>query len=263
MKQITLFAICMGLLGATTITSYGQCPDGTLPATFAFSTCCVAEVVNTVNYVVYNEQEEVQTQGAISLSGSPGAIQYELCLPAGCYYTTFSYTAGFATAQHLESFAVVGENTSSFNVFQTSQNIPFSFGFCVTSETITCQASFIPTVQQNGMLTLDNTSPAMDGFTSLFGWDYGDGTNAQGLEPSHTYTANGIYEVCLFHALYDGDIPVCVSDTCITIEMNTVPDNSGCPTEIAVTEGELCGQYVLAQNCLDIGPTSWFVDLAL
>ncbi|MEN9639955.1 MAG: hypothetical protein RLZZ262_1824, partial [Bacteroidota bacterium] len=263
MKQSLLSALCAFFICLLNIHAQAQCEGGLLPATFEFTTCCVAEVTNSVNYVIYNETEEVEAQGVISLNGAPGIIQYDLCLPEGCYYTTFSYTAGFGTSQHLESFEVVGENTSSFNIFQTTQNIPFSFGFCVVNEAIACQAAFTPTILANGVLSVNNTSTPSTGYTSLYGWDYGNGSNVQGFDPDYTYSENGIYEVCLFQALYDGDIPVCFSDTCVTIEMTTVPDNSGCPTEIILTEGEICGHYVLSHNGELPGSNYWFVDDAL
>ncbi len=263
MKHLLLSLLSIAFLCGLHRPASAQCPDGSLPAAFQFTTCCVAQIVNTVNYTIYNEMEEIQSQGTISLNGAPSTLTHELCLPEGCYFTTFSYTAGFGTAQHLQSFEVIGENTSSFNIFQTSQNIPFSFGFCVSLESIACQASFIPTVQDDGVLAVTNNSTPTTGFTSLFAWDYGDNTNTQGFAPAHTYTANGTYEVCLFQALYDGDIPVCVSDTCIAIEMNTVPNNSGCPNEIIIAPGDLCGHYSLSHNGQESGANYWFVDDAI
>jgi PKD repeat protein len=240
-----------------------QCPNGTLPLVFQFNTCCVDNISNLVAYTIYNDAEEVVGQATLDISGAPAIHDFELCLPEGCYYTTLSYTAGFGTSAHLSSFEVVGENTSSFNIFQTSQNIPFSFGFCVTGEPIVCQAAFVATVENDGVVSVVNNSTPTDGFTSLFGWDFGDGGNIQGVQPDHTYLQNGVYEICLFQALYEGDIPVCVSEYCQTIEMNTVPDNSGCPNSLIVGEGNICGNYLIEHNATNVGTNYWFVDDAL
>jgi PKD repeat protein len=260
MKKLRLSACILTLALFSFSQTYSQCDEGMLPATFQFVTCCEMSINNNVTYTIYNDAEEVVLQGVVSLSGAPAEINQEICLPPGCYYTTLSYSAGFNTSLHLESFAVVGEQTSSFNVFQTSQNIPFSFGFCVNETTITCDPSFLVTVENNGVLSVENTSELPSGFTAIYGWDYGDGANAQGFDPNHTYSENGIYDVCLFQAIYDGDIPLCVAEICTLVEMTTVPDNSGCPTEVLINAGEICGQYILESNAEVVGSNYWFVN---
>jgi len=49
-------------------------------------------------------------------------------------------------------------------------------------------------------------------------WGFGDGTSGTGQNPTHEYTANGTYTVCLIIVTSDG----CESDFCTTVEISCI-----------------------------------------
>ena len=66
---------------------------------------------------------------------------------------------------------------------------------------ITCQADyFVDTVNSGrfqGQLIVGENSSSSAGRVVDWVWDFGDGTIKTGQYPSHTYSNNGVYEVCL------------------------------------------------------------------
>ncbi|MBF90525.1 MAG: hypothetical protein CMP75_02025 [Flavobacteriales bacterium] len=88
-----------------------------------------------------------------------------------------------------------------------------------------CEADFI--FQQDGeTIELVNISTGMYVSES---WDFGDGnTNNSSSKPTHTYTVNGEYNVCLilYESLNDSTTLIC-DTTCQTIIINSINEDIG------------------------------------
>ncbi len=84
-------------------------------------------------------------------------------------------------------------------------------------------ASFIVDNSNDPTILFTNTSTDTDGTISDLNWDFGDGNSALGLNPSHTYTSNGNYNVVLTVADNDG----ATSSTSTNISITGVEENGG------------------------------------
>ena len=62
------------------------------------------------------------------------------------------------------------------------------------------------------------TFTAQGGSGFIYDWDFGDGTTDVGPLVTHTYTADGNYNVCLTST----DSDLCQSDSCITVTYSTI-----------------------------------------
>ncbi|MCB9232505.1 MAG: PKD domain-containing protein [Bacteroidia bacterium] len=97
--------------------------------------------------------------------------------------------------------------------------------FCDTitvncGQTPTCQAAFQAYGTTNcSTYVFSNSSTSSPGNITLFSWNFGDGGTSTNPQPTHTYTANGVYQVCLFISTSDG----CQSTYCQYITVNCVP----------------------------------------
>ncbi len=78
-------------------------------------------------------------------------------------------------------------------------------------------ASFTYTDNGTGSYTFNTTS---SGNYPLMNWDFGDGNGAFSDHPTHTYSANGTYIVCLN---IDTNITACINTFCDTIIVTNIP----------------------------------------
>lgn len=86
-----------------------------------------------------------------------------------------------------------------------------------------CNADFQIAGGQGGTFQFVNYSSPLNG---LFYWDFGDGNTSTAVDPTHTYTASGTYDVCL---VVDASTPIggpCLDTTCQTITV--VVGNPNC-----------------------------------
>jgi len=88
-----------------------------------------------------------------------------------------------------------------------------------------CSANFTYAVNANGNVTFSSTSIPGSSISTVYNWNYGNGspsfsaTGSAGMFPNTTYTTNGNYVVTLF---IFSSIPSCTSTISYTINVNTV-----------------------------------------
>jgi len=118
--------------------------------------------------------------------------------------------------------------------------------FCTTIQ-ITCiqqcEAMFqYSSVQCPTVVFADNSIAGSGAQIVSWSWDFGDGTTGTGYSPTHEYTANGTYLVCLTILTSDG----CVSDDCALVNVNCIQQ---CEALFQYTTG-LCPTIVFADNSI-------------
>lgn len=83
----------------------------------------------------------------------------------------------------------------------------------------TCEARFRPERLGNGQVRFENKSSGSGPHEEMaFAWSFGDGTYSEEISPSHTYTTNGTYLVCLIMVDNSG----CVDSLCKAITVTDV-----------------------------------------
>ncbi len=87
-----------------------------------------------------------------------------------------------------------------------------------------------------------------DGDITSYYWTFGDGSEADGPNPEHTYAVGGVYEVCLTITSEAGGV-VCTSTVCHTIIVGGV--GADC---IASLDYEMDGSTVFFESITDPGP---------
>lgn len=152
---------------------------------------------------------------------------------SGQYYD--SLLLGNAVGYLMASTVDCNGGTLSQSMNYTPNNGPsFSFNanfvLCTvgTSNPLTCSALFYPDSNQAtaGMVYLVNASstnysgPATT-VSTVYGWDFGDGTTATGAYPNHFYSAPGSYEVCVTMASSTSNGATCTSSYCDTLTVDS------------------------------------------
>ncbi len=92
----------------------------------------------------------------------------------------------------------------------------------------------------------NGTAVSPDSPIASFAWDFGDGTGSSALSPSHTYTAEGTYDVVFQAIAEDGD----VATATLTIEVADAPPPS---TEIALINFQPASSATPAGYSIDSG----------
>lgn len=94
-----------------------------------------------------------------------------------------------------------------------------------------CQADFVASVS-GATASFTNTSTGTNPNT-MYTWDFGDGTNSSLMNPTHTYTTNGAYTVCLYISVnLGGGGGFCTDTFCQTIYITGV---GGCQAYFTYT----------------------------
>ncbi|MFT6983172.1 MAG: PKD repeat protein [Crocinitomicaceae bacterium] len=126
--------------------------------------------------------------------------------PSHSYAANGSYTVTLSLGTYN---TVLGDSCYSYDMQQVNVNCLAGSGPCQASFTST---SYIDSVGGT-VLYVTNTSTSSSGsaFTNYF-WDFGDGSTATGQYPTHVYTSDGTYILCL--TVSDG---FCTSTFCDTI----------------------------------------------
>ncbi len=82
-----------------------------------------------------------------------------------------------------------------------------------------CEAYFIinpdTPANDNGYFGFLNQSGPMANYTSV--WNFGDGNNSNSNSPTHQFTTEGVFEVCLTIIAYEGNVPLCTDTYCTTV----------------------------------------------
>jgi len=95
---------------------------------------------------------------------------------------------------------------------------------CIGGSGGSCQAAFY---QDSGWncptINLYNASTSTSGIMSYY-YNFGDGSSSTSANPTHTYTANGLYTVCLTIISQDS----CTDTYCEAVQIGCLGSQSGC-----------------------------------
>ena len=114
-----------------------------------------------------------------------------------------------------------------------------------------CQAGFTMTVNSN-TVTFTNTSSGAGQPT--YSWNFGDGNFGWQTNPVHTYTANGVYPICLL--MYDSLNWGCQSTYCDSIFISNAP-NPPCSAYFTYSTDSLNQNGVQFYDQSANNPVSW------
>lgn len=144
-------------------------------------------------------------------------------------------------------------NSGSMTIRQTSdQNLNYS-GFALNWSCVVPNSppvvnfSATPTTSCSGTIVFtDNSSPTPASWL----WDFGDGTTSTSQNPTHTYSADGVYSVTLTSTNNFGSNTL-IRNSLVTIDKPSAP---------SVTPGFRCdaGTVTLAAAALSGGTLSWY-----
>jgi PKD repeat protein len=95
----------------------------------------------------------------------------------------------------------------------------------INCSTSVCNASFVSGNAPIGVVSFSNTSSN----SAFYLWTFGDGTTSNSVNPIHTYTVNGVYNVCLY--LYNNNQIVCDSQ-CSLVAVTNLPFTNNCNATI-------------------------------
>lgn len=140
-----------------------------------------------------------QMNGAISMIGSGGEMPYTYDFGNGpsASSVAMNLSAGIYTV----TISDINGCTADLEVTLLNIENPTNAGYTYS----------------NNILTVDFMSTSTD--ATDYAWDFGDGTSSTSINPSHTYTSSGSFEVCLTVS------NSCSSDTfCETITVS-LPEN--------------------------------------
>ena len=95
---------------------------------------------------------------------------------------------------------------------------------CIGGGGGSCQAAFYQDSATNcPTINLNNASTSTSGIIGYY-YDFGDGSNSTSANPTHTYSANGLYTVCLTIFAQDS----CTSTYCENVQIGCLGGQSGC-----------------------------------
>lgn len=119
-----------------------------------------------------------------------------------------------------------------------------------------CQAAFYQDSASNcPTISLYDASTASSGVW-LYSYDFGDGTTSTSANPTHTYTANGVYIVCL--TIYAQDS--CTSTYCETVIVDCLGGQSGCQASF-YQDSSACPTVSLVNSSTSSGSiSSYYYD---
>lgn len=119
------------------------------------------------------------------------------------------------------SYNAPGTYLACLTVTNAAQNCTVTYCDSIyVANATACQAAFSLQVGANGQVNFygyNANGPALGG---TWFWNFGDGTTATGQNPSHQFTSNGIYNVCLTI-----QVNGCTDVYCYTVAINNVGVN--------------------------------------
>ena len=106
---------------------------------------------------------------------------------------------------------------------------------------VTCQAAYQYTLGNCPNVSFFDGSSSSPGTISSWSWDFGDGSTTSSLQnPSHTYSANGTYVVCLSITTTDN----CTSTYCDTVPISCIQTPGWTYTNTGVNHTILVGDTI-------------------
>lgn len=179
--------------------------------------------------------------GSTTFNAETNLYETSVCLEPGCYNLRVVGN-GVSNPETFYAEISIDGNTlvpTASNAWGTQV---IEMDFCTGIFEGECNAAFEYATSENepGQYNFINQSAASNGQVSYL-WDFGDGTESDGINPYHNYTMNGEYVVCLYQTLtFEGTV-VCESTECHTIVID-IFNNENCPTSMYAS-GE-CANWV-------------------
>lgn len=87
-----------------------------------------------------------------------------------------------------------------------------------------CSANFTFTMGSCPTIGFTDLSSATPGQVTMWNWNFGDGNSSSSQNPTHTYSSNGSYQVCLGITTSD----TCISTFCDTVHVTCVGGGPSC-----------------------------------
>jgi len=197
------------------------------------SICMTITVGQTTNCIV---SYTYSTQNVL-----PGQVQFfgHIQPATGTYYWHWSFGDGqSANGQQnpIHQYAQPGHYVVCVNVMQNNGTIACSYCdsiYVPQTPSIPCNANF--TFQQSGTTVhfFHNNSGISPSTTMNYYWDFGDNTSSNLVNPTHTYLAAGVYNVCL---TITDSLNNCSAQYCVTI---TIGNNTTCQASFQFTYGSI------------------------
>jgi len=197
------------------------------------TSCIVITVGQTINCNVsftYNTQN-LQT----------GQVQFfgQIQPATGTYYWHWNFGDGSTSngqQNPLHQYSQPGWYLVCVNILQNNGTISCSYCDSVyvpQTPPIPCNANF--TYQQSGATVhfYTNNSGISPSLTMHYYWDFGDGTSSSLINPVHTYTSAGTYNVCL---TVSDSLNNCYDQFCQTI---VIGNNTNCQASFQFTYGSI------------------------
>lgn len=212
-----------GMLGASVA---GLCPGTvyTVIASGGTGTNCCATVSNTLVVTPTNPCNLVPSFSFIP--GPNGQMAFYSTSVGTNSLSTYSWN--FGNGQSANGFSTVTTYTGNgvYTVTLTVSVSPSCTASAVQSLTITnaggnpcnLNASFAYTLFTLGGVLFINTSTGL--VNPVYQWSFGDGSQANTMNASHTYTANGNYQVMLI--VTNSGTPVCTDTAFTMVNMNNI-----------------------------------------
>ena len=123
-------------------------------------------------------------------------------------------------------------------------------------DTTGCEASFSYTIDGDNVV-FDNTSSTF-GIAGSYSWEFGDGEASTLTDPTHTYAADGDYEVCL--TVYSDS---CIDVYCEVISLTTGIDEWMAARDINIHPNPANGQFAISFTGMENSSgTIWISDLS-
>jgi PKD repeat protein len=222
---ITSWAWSFGDGGTSNVSS----PTHTYTANGSYQVClsitttqgCTSTVCQTINITCI--QPQCNSQFGVNLNGCPQILFTDQSTPLnGISAWSWNFgDGGTSTAQNpAHTYLVNGTYVVCLTVTTPNQCTNTSCDTIVINcNGNQCQAAFqYSTVQCPTIAFTDFSTPGPGTFINSRSWTFGDGGTSTATNPTHTYAANGSYQVCLTVTTTSG----CTSTVCQTVNITCI-----------------------------------------
>lgn len=193
----------------------------------------IKKIVLLIAFFSFSNFIQSQCTANFSMTAGPnGLVTFTSTSTGTLSWTQYSWTFGDGgtgtglTTSHTytsNGWKKVCLTINNFSPACTSSKCD-SINVTSVSSSSVCQAAFTPSGCVNGTVQFFSTSTGTGNFTK-FSWTFGDGGTSILKNPSHTYTANGVYNVCLN---IKDSTSGCNSTKCMTVNVNCITSSSAC-----------------------------------
>jgi PKD repeat protein len=210
-------------------TSTLQNPSHTYTANGVYTVCltittqfgCGSQycAVVTINCI----QPSCQAGFTVNTSGCPQILFTDTSTPNGGI-SSWSWTfgdGGTSTSQNPAHTYLINGNYAVCLTITTPNQCTSTFCDTITincNPTVSCQSNFTYTLGNCPTIGFFDGSNSTAGTINSWAWNFGDGSTSTLQNPSHTYTANGTYVVCLAIGTTQG----CTNTYCDTLVINCI-----------------------------------------